>query len=225
MFSRRDFLNSYARRRRGAGNARPDQAAAQANRRMVVDAQIHVWKAESEDWKWVPGLAAAVAGALHHRAGHIDDGRGRRRPRRHRAAVLAGRPQRLCARGGEALSHPLPRHGQAPAAGSQVARPAAEVEGAAGDGRRAGDLQQRPTIPWLTDGTADRFWPAAEKAGLPVMCFAPAARRRSARSPSVTRSSADPRPHGRDGGHGEGQQARGGDRRRPPRSPNTRTSA
>jgi predicted TIM-barrel fold metal-dependent hydrolase len=29
------------------------------------------------------------------------------------------------------------------------------------------------TIPWLTDGTADRFWPAAEKAGLPVMCFAP----------------------------------------------------
>ena len=28
------------------------------------------------------------------------------------------------------------------------------------------------TIPWLTDGTADWFWPAAEKAGLPVMCFA-----------------------------------------------------
>src|SRR5947209_2631575 len=27
--------------------------------------------------------------------------------------------------------------------------------------------------PWLTDGTADWFWPAAEKAGLPVMCFAP----------------------------------------------------
>jgi predicted TIM-barrel fold metal-dependent hydrolase len=29
------------------------------------------------------------------------------------------------------------------------------------------------TIPWLTDGTADWFWPAAEKAGLPVMFFAP----------------------------------------------------
>jgi predicted TIM-barrel fold metal-dependent hydrolase len=29
------------------------------------------------------------------------------------------------------------------------------------------------TIPWLTDGTADWFWGAAEKAGLPVMCFAP----------------------------------------------------
>jgi predicted TIM-barrel fold metal-dependent hydrolase len=29
------------------------------------------------------------------------------------------------------------------------------------------------TIPWLTDGTADWFWPAAEKAGVPVMFFAP----------------------------------------------------
>src|SRR5213079_1215823 len=29
------------------------------------------------------------------------------------------------------------------------------------------------TLPWLTDGTADRFFAAAEKAGLPVMCFAP----------------------------------------------------
>jgi len=29
------------------------------------------------------------------------------------------------------------------------------------------------TIPWLSDGTADWFWGAAEKAALPVMCFAP----------------------------------------------------
>jgi L-fuconolactonase len=28
-------------------------------------------------------------------------------------------------------------------------------------------------IPWLTDGTANWFWAAAEKAELPVMCFAP----------------------------------------------------
>ena len=27
--------------------------------------------------------------------------------------------------------------------------------------------------PWMTDGTADWFWPAAEKAGLPVMFLAP----------------------------------------------------
>jgi predicted TIM-barrel fold metal-dependent hydrolase len=29
------------------------------------------------------------------------------------------------------------------------------------------------TLPWLTDGTVDWFWAAAEKAELPVMCFAP----------------------------------------------------
>ena len=23
---------------------------------MIVDAQIHLWKSESEDWRWVPGL-------------------------------------------------------------------------------------------------------------------------------------------------------------------------
>ena len=25
------------------------------NGRMIVDAQAHLWKAESDDWKWVPG--------------------------------------------------------------------------------------------------------------------------------------------------------------------------
>ena len=30
-----------------------------------------------------------------------------------------------------------------------------------------------PLAKWLTDGTADWFWPAAEKAGLPVMFLAP----------------------------------------------------
>jgi predicted TIM-barrel fold metal-dependent hydrolase len=29
------------------------------------------------------------------------------------------------------------------------------------------------TIPWLTDGTVDWFWGAAQKHDLPVMCFAP----------------------------------------------------
>jgi hypothetical protein len=34
----------------------PHKAAAQADRRQIVDAQVHLWKAESPDWKWVPGL-------------------------------------------------------------------------------------------------------------------------------------------------------------------------
>ena len=45
------------------------------------------------------------------------------------------------------------------------------------------------TLAWLSDGTADWFWPAAEKAGLPVMFLAvgAVARVRPA-SPSATRS-------------------------------------
>jgi predicted TIM-barrel fold metal-dependent hydrolase len=31
------------------------------------------------------------------------------------------------------------------------------------------------TLPWLADGTLDWLWAAAEKAALPIMCFAPAA--------------------------------------------------
>lgn len=34
-------------------------------------------------------------------------------------------------------------------------------------------FQKAHNRPWLTDGTADWFWPAAEQAGIPVMVFAP----------------------------------------------------
>src|SRR5229473_4513653 len=56
MPTRRSFIRNSL----GAGALLATQgarrAAAQADRRMIVDAQIHLWKAESEDWKWVPGL-------------------------------------------------------------------------------------------------------------------------------------------------------------------------
>ena len=42
---------------------------------------------------------------------------------------------------------------------------------------------------WLTDGTADWFWPAAEKAGLPVMFLASGRYRCSRRSRSGIRGS------------------------------------
>src|SRR2546430_124558 len=34
----------------------PHKAAAQANRRLIVEAQVHLWKAGAPDWKWVSGL-------------------------------------------------------------------------------------------------------------------------------------------------------------------------
>src|SRR6202171_2694848 len=61
MLNRRNFVTSAL----GAGSLGagavlatqgPQRAAAQVDRRMIVDAQVHLWKAESEDWKWVPGI-------------------------------------------------------------------------------------------------------------------------------------------------------------------------
>ena len=56
MLNRRSFVTSTV----GAGavlaTQGPRRAPAQVDRRMIVDAQVHLWKAESEDWKWVPGL-------------------------------------------------------------------------------------------------------------------------------------------------------------------------
>ena len=52
MLSRRQFVTSPL----AAGLALASQKAiAQPAKRTIVDAQVHLWKAESEDWKWVPG--------------------------------------------------------------------------------------------------------------------------------------------------------------------------
>ena len=40
----------------GAAVAPLAPALAQAQKRLIVDAQVHLWKAESDDWKWVPGM-------------------------------------------------------------------------------------------------------------------------------------------------------------------------
>src|SRR5262245_38211285 len=56
MLSRRNFLTSTIAAGAALATQGPHKAAAQVDRRMIVDAQIHLWKAESEDWKWVPGL-------------------------------------------------------------------------------------------------------------------------------------------------------------------------
>ena len=121
MLTRRRFHRHDAGRRRYAcGRSTSGAAAArkQACYRRRTDASVE---------SGIAGLAmgarhhAATAGADHHRAARADDGRSRRRPRRGRAAVVAGRPQRLCARGGEALSQPLPRHG--PHSGCKIRNP------------------------------------------------------------------------------------------------------
>jgi predicted TIM-barrel fold metal-dependent hydrolase len=172
MVSRRSFLNTAI----GAGAALatqgPQRAAAQVDRRMIVDAQVHLWKAESEDWKWVPGLTPQLPEPFTiERLVPMMDEAGVDRVvvvppswpgDRNDYALEAARryPGRFRIMGKIPLQDPkaaalLPRWREQPGmAGLRVI------------------FNTPQTLPSLTDGTVDWFWAAAEKAELPVMCFA-----------------------------------------------------
>jgi predicted TIM-barrel fold metal-dependent hydrolase len=53
MLSRRKFIASTL-----ATTIAPmsQKAPAQSDKRTIVDSQVHLWKAESDDWRWVPGI-------------------------------------------------------------------------------------------------------------------------------------------------------------------------
>src|SRR5450631_3070529 len=172
MLNRRNFVASSL----GAGavlaTQGPQEAAAQVDRRMIVDAQVHLWKAESEDWTWVPGLAPQLPEPFTiERLVPMMDEAGVDRVvvvppswpgDRNDYALEAARryPTRFRIMGKIPLQDPksaalLPRWREQPGmAGLRVI------------------FNTPQTLPWLTDGTADWFWAAAEKAELPVMCFA-----------------------------------------------------
>ncbi len=67
---------------------------------------------------------------------------------------------------------------------SEIADLLADLEGAARHAWRAGTFNRMQLAPWLTDGTADWFWPAAEKAGLAGDVAWPPGRRRATSSAS-----------------------------------------
>ena len=171
MLSRRGFINGTV----GAGVALASQGARTASaqsKRMIVDAQVHLWKAESDDWRWVPGRKPQLPEpftieklvALMDEAG-VDrvvvvppSWPGDRNDYGLEAAKRY--PDRFHVMGRIPLEKPesaalLPKWRDQP-----------------------GMLGIRLTFlgeqaPWLTNGTADWFWAAAEKAELPVMVFAP----------------------------------------------------
>ena len=174
MLSRRGFVNGTI----GAGIALAAQGqaraqtAAPARKRMIVDAQVHLWTAETPEWRWVPGRPPQLPEpftieklvALMDEAG-VDrvvvvppswpgdrNDYGLEAARRH--------PERFRVMGRIPLEKPesaalLPKWKQQP---GMV-------------GVRVTFLG--PLAAWASDGTADWFWPAAEKAGLPVMFLAP----------------------------------------------------
>jgi predicted TIM-barrel fold metal-dependent hydrolase len=141
--------------------------------RLIVDSQVHLWKPEAPDRPWPPGGAARAQlpyPFLYDKLLAMMDEEGVDRVvivppswegERNDYALEAARahPDRFAVMGRIALSDRtagalLPRWKEQP-----------------------GMLGVRVTFlnrhaPWLTDGTADWFWPAAEKAGLPVMFLA-----------------------------------------------------
>jgi predicted TIM-barrel fold metal-dependent hydrolase len=154
-----------------SGGSNP--AHAQVDRRIIVDAQVHLWKAESPDWKWTPGLRPQLPEPFTiERLVPMMDEAGVDRvvivppswpgDRNDYALEAVKRyPSRFRVMGRIPLQDPksadlLPKWREQPGMlGVRVT------------------FNNSVNIPWLTDGTADWFWPAAEKAGLPVMCFAP----------------------------------------------------
>jgi len=151
----------------------PHKAAAQADRRQIVDAQVHLWKAESPDWKWVPGLLPQLPEPFTiERLVSMMDEAGVDRAvivppswpgdRNDYALEAVKRyPNRFRVMGRIPLQDPK---------SADLLPKWKEQQGMVGVRVTFNNAQN---IPWLTDGTANWFWAAAEKAGLPVMCFAP----------------------------------------------------
>jgi len=172
--SRRGFLNTML----GAGLALvtpgAQQAAAQApvprpaRRRLIVDSQIHLWKANTPDRPWVPGaqpqlpepftierLVPMMEEAGVDRVVIVPPTLEGTRLDYAQEAVRRY-PGRFAIMGRIALNDPqtalrFPTWKQQPGVvGIRLNIAGAEAK-------------------WLTDGTADWFWPAAERAGIPVM--------------------------------------------------------
>lgn len=146
------------------------QPAAGGRRRTIVDAQVHLWKAETPDFPWVPGIKPQLPEPFTiERALSLMDEAGVDRiivvpptltGERNDYGLEAARryPTRFAVMGRFPIDNPkaadrLPRWKEQP--------------GMLGVRISFGGTK------WLSDGTTDWFWPAAEKAGVPVMFLAP----------------------------------------------------
>jgi len=170
MLTRRKFIGTTL----GAGAALAAGTApvVAQRKRTIVDSQIHLWKAESDDWKWVPGAKPQMPEPFTiEKAVPLMDEAGVERAvivppswigdRNDYAFEAVQRyPKRFAVMGRVPLQDPkaaalLPKWKEQPGMlGVRVT------------------FNSPTTLGWLKDGTADWFWPAVEKAGLPVMFLA-----------------------------------------------------
>ena len=170
MLSRRQFVASTVAAT--AALASQPARAIEPARRIFVDAQVHLWKAESDDWKWVPGMKPQLPEPFTiDKLVPLMDEAGVNRVvvvppswpgDRNDYGLEAARryPERFHVMGRIPLKDP-----------SAAARLPKWREQPGMLGVRLTFLG--PAAAWVKDGTADWFWPEAEKAGLPVMFLAP----------------------------------------------------
>jgi predicted TIM-barrel fold metal-dependent hydrolase len=171
MLTRRNFLSSTL----GAGLALTTQGAqpaaaqpVQQPRRTIVDSQIHMWKASTPDRPWVPGFRPQIPEPMTiERVVPMIDAAGVDRvvivpPNLEGERVDYGQeaarryPARFATMGHIAIDDPA-EAGRLPGWRAQPAVLGIRLNIAG------------PQTKFLTDGTADWLWPAAEKAGVPIM--------------------------------------------------------
>ncbi len=170
MLTRRHFLRTFI----GAGLALPlaDAAFAQITaapkKRIIVDSQIHLWKADTPDRPWAPGTRAQLPEPMTIERvlplleeGGVD-----------RLIIVPPTLEGMRVDYGQEAARRYP--GRFATMGRIQLNDPSEAKRLPGWRQQPAVLGVRLNIgaveaPWLTDGSADWFWPAAEKAGLPVM--------------------------------------------------------
>jgi predicted TIM-barrel fold metal-dependent hydrolase len=140
-------------------------------KRTLVDAQVHLWKAASADWPWVPGIKPQMPEPFTiEKLVALMDGAGVDR------AVIVP-PSWTGDRNDYALEAARRHPGRFGVMGRLNLRDPASAARLPAWRSQPGMLGVRVTFlgkdaEMLSDGSADWFWPAAEKAGLPVMFLA-----------------------------------------------------
>src|SRR5262249_38108167 len=171
MPSRRKFIGTALVAGAALATSAQQARSQPASKRMIVDAQVHLWKENSPDWPWDPGARPQLPEPFTiERALPMMDEAGVDRvvivppglnDRNDYALEAAKRyPNRFGVMGRVRLQDP---------------KSAALLQTWSQQRRMLGlpvTFNPPPTPPWLSDGTADWLWPAAEKAGLPIMFLA-----------------------------------------------------
>lgn len=142
---------------------------------VITDSQVHIWGADTPDRPWPPGRA--------HQAQKpypiTEDMLRNAMDEAGVARVVIVPPSWEGDRNDLALEAARLHPGRFAVMGRLAVEKPESRALVAGWRKQPGMLGLRFTFhtdlqkPWLTDGTADWLWPAAEKAGVPVMVFVP----------------------------------------------------